>query len=138
MSASCVRWARQSSRSSGETDAWSALGGAVGGIDLEQLLRVRERERAQEHAVDDREDRRVRADAERERDDRGDGERGRRAELAKRVGEILAELAEVVFAARGGFRAAVERADVAAGVVDVAELAERLRAGGVGREAGRR
>ena len=64
-------------------------GGAIGGVHLEQLLRVRKWQRSQQHAVDDGEDRGVRADAERERDDGGDRERGRGAELAQRVGEIL-------------------------------------------------
>src|SRR6185312_6075800 len=57
-------------------------------------------------------------------------------ELSERVDEILAELADVVFAPRGGLGAAVEMVDVAARVVHVAELAVGLGAGGVGREAG--
>jgi hypothetical protein len=55
---------------------------------------VIERESAQDHRVDDREDRGGGADPERQHDQRGDGETGRGAERAGGVAEVGAEALE--------------------------------------------
>ena len=102
-----------------------------------QAVRLREWRSLKQDVVDDGEDRRVRADAEGQRDDRGGGEGGRGAELSRGVDDVLPEIAHVLTPPLGGFGVAVHGADVAPCVVDVAELAHRLRAGGVGRKAER-
>src|SRR5262249_16209276 len=53
------------------------------------------------------------------------------------VGDVLPEIAHVLAPPLGGFGVAVDGADVAPRVVDVAELAHRLRASGVGWKAER-
>ena len=98
---------------------------------------LREGRRLEQHVVDDGEDRRVRADAESQRDDRGGGEGGRGAELSRGVDDVLPEIVHVLTPPLGGFGVAVHGADVAPCVFDIAELAHRLRAGGVGRKAER-
>ncbi len=102
-----------------------------------QPVRLREWRRLKQDVVDDGEDRRVRADAEGQRDDRGGGEGGGGAQLSRGVDDVLPEVAHVLAPPLGGFGVAVHGADVAPCVVDVAELAHRLRAGGVGRKAER-
>ncbi len=62
--------------------------------DDEQVLRLVERQRPQQHRFDDGEERRVRADPEGERDHRGRGERRFAAEDAEGVAEITAEHGE--------------------------------------------
>src|ERR1700747_1951829 len=54
-----------------------------------ESVRLRIRQRPQEHSVDDAENRRVGADAERERDDRNTRKSGRLAELAERKLEVF-------------------------------------------------
>src|SRR5262249_39100281 len=59
-----------------------------GGVDLDELLGLLEVERLQERRVDHAEDRRVRADAEREREDRDGREAGTAQEPARREAKI--------------------------------------------------
>ena len=59
-----------------------------------ELFWMVERQRPQEHAVDDREHRRRRADAEREREHGDDGERRRSAQATPRIGEIAPQRLE--------------------------------------------
>jgi hypothetical protein len=61
--------------------------------EIEQLLAPLVRQRSKEHAVDDAEDRRVRANAQSERDDRGDGESRTLAKRANREPQILTDAA---------------------------------------------
>ena len=58
-----------------------------------QTAGVAVRQRLEQHAVDDAEDRAVGADAERERDDGDEREPGRSPQDAHRVGEVLPQLA---------------------------------------------
>src|SRR5205823_795807 len=62
------------------TEIAGAAVGRSGDAHLGELARARHRQRAQAHGVQELEDRRVRADAERERENRDDGEAGVEAE----------------------------------------------------------
>ena len=68
--------------------------------DVDEALRLRVAERPQEDGVHNREDRRVRADAERQRHDRDEREARRPGEIAQRVAKV----------AEGGVHVAVRRA----------------------------
>ena len=57
--------------------------------DLEQLLRMTNRQRLQHHGIDQAEDRSVGADPQRKRKDRHGGEAGRGPKSSKRVAEVL-------------------------------------------------
>jgi hypothetical protein len=62
------------------------------GCQVHQLIGIRIAERAKDHGIDDREDGGVRADAQRQRQDRDEGE-GRRAQQAPdRVSKVLAKM----------------------------------------------
>ena len=64
----------------------------LGAIDPVHLVgHLQQRRRPEEHAIDEREHRRVGADPERERQDDGGREGGLRAEAAKRVAQVLEE-----------------------------------------------
>src|SRR5690606_37097571 len=58
------------------------------GAHAHQLLRVRERQRTEENAVDDAEDRAVRADSQCEREQRSEGEAWSAGELPNRVAQV--------------------------------------------------
>ena len=60
--------------------------------DVDELLRFGERQRPKHHTIDDAEDRRVRADAEREGQHRGEREHGDAREAARRLPELLRDL----------------------------------------------
>jgi Skp family chaperone for outer membrane proteins len=57
--------------------------------DAVELRGIGDRKRAQQDALDQREDGRVGADAERQRDDRGEREARRLAQLAQRVADVV-------------------------------------------------
>src|SRR5205814_5792378 len=57
--------------------------------DPNELFRVRERQRAQKHAFDDRKDCRICTDAERQREDSNQSEPGRLAQLAKSEFKVI-------------------------------------------------
>ncbi len=101
-----------------------------------EMIRLRKRQWLKQHAVDDAEHGRVRAYAEREGHDRGDGEGGRRAELAHRVADVAHEIVHDVAPPLCGFDVSIDVSDVAARVVHVAEFVQRLLTGRVRREAG--
>jgi len=63
-------------------------------MDGDQLLRVRHRQHAQHQRVEQRENRRVGADAERQRNDRRGREAGAPAQAAQRVADVFAEALE--------------------------------------------
>ena len=94
---------------------------------------VRHRQRPQQERVDEREDRRVRAngDGERQHDDGREADVG--AERAQGVERVLAQLREVVRALHGFLLLVVDVEHLGAHGVPVAELTERLgsRGGGV-------
>ena len=61
---------------------------------FDQLLRVFHRQRAKAHRIEQLEDRRVRANAERQRQDRDDGESGTEAKEARAIPEIAPRAVE--------------------------------------------
>src|SRR6185312_9473072 len=97
----------------------------------DEMIGLRKWHRSQQHAVHDAEDRGVRADAECERRDRGERERGGCAQLPKRVADILPELAHDVTPPLCGFDVVIHRFDVASRVVEVAEFSQGSRLCGV-------
>ena len=99
--------------------------------DAHEAVGLRKRQRLEQHAVHDAEDRRVGADAERERDDRGEREGRRRAELSRGVADVVPEVVHEVAPPLRGFDVAIDRADIAACVVQISEFADGLRARGV-------
>ena len=62
------------------------------GVDLDQLVGALDRQRPQRHLVEEREHRRVGADAERDRDDRDEGEERRAGEAAGRQAQVGQEV----------------------------------------------
>ena len=66
----------------------------AGVVDEEQVLRIFDRQRLHQHRVDEREDCRVGADTEPERQHRDQCERRRPAQEPKRVADVAAELAK--------------------------------------------
>ena len=101
--------------------------------DAHQAIGLRKRQRLEQHAVDDAEDRGVGADAERQRDDRGEREGRRGAKLSRGVADVVPEVVHDVAPPLRGFDVAIDGADVAARVVEVAEFLHGLRASRVGR-----
>lgn len=95
---------------------------------------MREGKGLEDDAVHHREDRGVGPDAQRDGDDRRQGERGGAPQRAQAVGQVLPELAHVVPPPPLLFDVAVHGAQVAARLVEVAELAQCPRAGLVRRE----
>ena len=93
------------------------------------------RQRLEQHAVDDAEDRAVGANAERERDD-GDGrEPGRPAQDANRVDEVLPQLADVRTARHPPREPLIDVDALALGAFVIAKLLHRAAARLVGRHA---
>ena len=101
--------------------------------DAHEAIGLRKRQRLEQHAVHDAEDRGVGADAERERDDRGERERRCGAKLSHRVADVVPEVVHDVAPPLRGFDVAIDGADVAARVVEVSEFADGLSASRVGR-----
>src|SRR6185369_16526419 len=94
----------------------------LAGVPLEQheAVRLLDRQPSEQHRVDDAEQRRVGADAERERDDGDGGEARRLAHHAQAVAHVLRELLDEADAARVA-RLLLE-------LLDAAEAAQRGRA----------
>ncbi len=82
---------------------------------------MRVRQRAQQHRADNAEDRAVRADAEREREQGDRRERRRAAQSAQRDANVLCEIAEAVALAARGKRAAAKRGDLRFDFIAVSE-----------------
>ena len=89
--------------------------------DAHQSVGLRVRQRLEQHAVHDAEDRGVRADAECQRQHRHGGERRRPPEHAQRIRDILAEIREELHASNV---TRVVGVDVAAIVLRVLEISE--------------
>ena len=66
--------------------------GRFGGLERVQLLRMRDRKRREEDSVEKLEDAEIRADAESECEDDGEGEAGRAEELASGVANVGQEI----------------------------------------------
>jgi len=90
---------------------------AVGDPDFDELLGMRHRQRAQAYRVEQLEDRRVRPDAEREREDGDDGKSWIEPQQSQAVSQVLPDRLEE---AEG-----VHAVDLLADLRDVAQLAAR-------------
>ena len=108
-------------------------------IDVEhghQPVRLGERQRAEQHAVDHREDRAVGADAEGQREHDGKGEAGGAPEAPRREAEVLAQAQPPLAPAKPGVPPAGDGAAAPAGRVDVAQAAAGFLARPLRRHAG--
>jgi len=100
----------------------------------DQLLRVRHREGAQQKRIDESEDRRVRADPQRQ-DEQHDGREALLLpERSDRVPGILPEILQTTRARHGSFSLVVDGETFIPHRAHVPELLQRLRASGLGSE----
>ena len=99
---------------------------ARGVADGDELLGMRDVERPQQYGVDEREDRRIGADAEGQRQHDDERETEIAAQRARGVREVLNELLGIVAASHGAFSLLVESDTIVANGLDIAELSQRL------------
>jgi hypothetical protein len=106
-------------------------------LDDHDAIRVAVRQRPDQDAVDDREDRAVGADAQREAEDHGDGQHRRAAQGAKGEAQVLCEHGEILLALRASHAAFVRGATITSERVYISEPTKRFVPRCLGRPAAR-